>query len=68
MRRSTSVALVAVALIAGVSGFLSATPSSQLPFAPESAAGMTITPAFEGWYENPDGTYSLSFGYYNRNT
>lgn len=23
---------------------------------------------FEGWYRNPDGTYSLSFGYFNRNT
>jgi hypothetical protein len=37
---------------------------------PEPAArdsGLTITPAFEGWYRNPDGTYSLSFGYYNRN-
>ena len=27
-----------------------------------------MTPAYEGWYENADGTYSLSFGYYNRNT
>ena len=26
-----------------------------------------MTPAFEGWYQNPNGTYSLSFGYYNRN-
>ncbi len=68
MRRSTAAALVMSGLVAGVAGLLSATPSSQLPFAPESAAGMTVTPAFEGWYQNPDGTYSLSFGYYNRNT
>jgi len=27
-----------------------------------------VTPVFEGWYRNSDGTYSLSFGYYNRNT
>jgi hypothetical protein len=26
-----------------------------------------VTPAFEGWYRNPDGTLSLSFGYFNRN-
>jgi hypothetical protein len=26
-----------------------------------------VTPAFEGWYPNPDGTFNLSFGYYNRN-
>ena len=30
-------------------------------------SGLTVTPAYEGWYENEDGTYSLSFGYYNRN-
>jgi hypothetical protein len=39
-----------------------------LPLAPGRASGQTVTPAFEGWYRNPDGTYSLSFGYYNRNT
>jgi hypothetical protein len=27
-----------------------------------------VTPAYEGWYQNEDGTYSLSFGYFNRNT
>ena len=25
----------------------------QLPLAPTSASGATVTPAFEGWYENP---------------
>ena len=69
MRRPTSVAIVVAAgLVTGGAAALSATPSPQLPFAPESAAGMTVTPAFEGWYGNPDGTFSLSFGYYNRNT
>jgi len=29
--------------------------------------GESITPAFEGWYRNADGTFSLSFGYMNRN-
>lgn len=41
---------------------------AQAPLAPAAATGQTATPAFEGWYKNPDGTYSLSFGYYNRNT
>lgn len=31
-------------------------------------SGQTVTPAFEGWYENEDGSISYSFGYYNRNT
>ena len=29
--------------------------------------GQGVTPSFEGWYPNPDGTFSLSFGYFNRN-
>ena len=40
----------------------------QIPLPPNSTTGLTVTPAYEGWYENPDGTYSLSFGYFNRNT
>jgi hypothetical protein len=38
------------------------------PLAPAAANGQSATPAFEGWYRNPDGSYSISFGYYNRNT
>jgi hypothetical protein len=30
-------------------------------------SGQSISPSFEGWYKNADGTYSLSFGYLNRN-
>ena len=29
--------------------------------------GMTVAPVFEGWEPNPDGTFSLYFGYMNRN-
>ena len=29
--------------------------------------GQSISPAFEGWTENPDGSYNLLFGYMNRN-
>lgn len=31
------------------------------------AVGQSVTPSFEGWYQNLDGTFSLSFGYMNRN-
>ncbi len=44
------------------------TGAAQIPLAPPAEKGQTATPAFEGWYKNPDGTFSLSFGYYNRNT
>ena len=29
--------------------------------------GQSASPSFEGWYPNADGTFSLSFGYFNRN-
>ncbi len=32
------------------------------------ARGQDVSPTYEGWEGNPDGTYSLFFGYYNRNT
>jgi hypothetical protein len=31
------------------------------------ARGQNVAPTFEGWEHNPDGTYSLVFGYLNRN-
>ena len=40
---------------------------AQRSLAPATASGQTGNPVYEGWYRNPDGTYSLSFGYYNRN-
>jgi hypothetical protein len=42
--------------------------AAQVPLAPVRASGQSATPVFEGWYRNPDGTYSLSFGYFNRNS
>lgn len=41
--------------------------TAQEPLAPVRQSGQTVTPVFEGWYRNPDGTFSLSFGYFNRN-
>ncbi len=52
----------------GVIAFaLPAAASAQQSLAPPSPSGQTVTPAFEGWYQNPDGTFSISFGYFNRN-
>jgi hypothetical protein len=31
------------------------------------AAGQNVAPEFDGWEHNPDGTYSMVFGYLNRN-
>lgn len=29
--------------------------------------GQSVSASFEGWYPNPDGSFSLVFGYFNRN-
>jgi len=42
--------------------------AQQAPLVPVRESGQSVTPAFEGWYRNRDGTYSLSFGYLNRNS
>jgi len=42
---------------------------AQAPYAGEVriARGQDVTPAFEGWMPNPDGTFGMYFGYMNRN-
>ncbi len=32
------------------------------------ARGQDVSPTFEGWEANPDGSFTLYFGYYNRNS
>jgi hypothetical protein len=44
------------------------TQGGALPLEPARKSGASVTPAFEGWYENADGSYSLLIGYYNRNS
>jgi hypothetical protein len=39
----------------------------QLPLQPARDAGQSVIAAFEGWYQNPDGSYTLLVGYFNRN-
>jgi hypothetical protein len=41
--------------------------AQQLPLQPVRESGQGVTPAFEGWYQNPDGSYMLLVGYFNRN-
>jgi hypothetical protein len=42
--------------------------AQSLPLEPLHEAGDSITGAFEGWFPNSDGSYSLLLGYFNRNT
>src|SRR5437868_4219925 len=57
MRRTLLLIVVAASAAAAQGGTLS----------PVRETGQSVTPAYEGWYKNPDGTYSISFGYFNRN-
>jgi len=57
-----AVALVAVACMAG-----SAVLAQQLAMEPLKDSGSNVYPAYEGWYKNDDGTFTLLIGYYNRN-
>ena len=57
------VVILAACWCAGLSGQVPA----QLPMEPTLDSGASITGAFEGWYKNNDGTYSILVGYLNRN-
>jgi len=48
-------------------GFAESLSAQYNPKARRQPTGMGVSPTFEGWYENPDGTYTLSFGYFNLN-
>lgn len=39
----------------------------RLPMEPEHRSGQSITGAFEGWFENKDGSATILVGYFNRN-
>jgi hypothetical protein len=57
----------ALALVMGSAGSLSA-QREGMDLSPNAKFGQTVTPFFEGWYRNPEGTITYSFGYFNRNT
>ena len=65
-RRSAARATLAV-LAAGCVLSGAASSGRQLPIEPLKDSGQNVYPAFEGWYQNADGSYSLLLGYYNRN-
>jgi hypothetical protein len=52
-----------IAVLCAVAGVC----ADQLPLEPPHDSGQSVTGAFEGWFKNPDGSFSLLLGYYNRN-
>ncbi|HKS04849.1 MAG TPA: hypothetical protein VJR92_00930, partial [Gemmatimonadaceae bacterium] len=56
------------AIVVGICTICCATTSgAQYPMTPVKSTGQSVTPVFEGWYRLPNGSYALSFGYFNRN-
>ena len=58
----TVMTAVACSVLAGVGQ-----SPSRLPLEPAKTSGDSVTPSLEGWYQNPDGSFSILLGYYNRN-
>jgi len=56
MKAICTVVLVAFAAVTGV--------SAQIKY----SRGQDVSPTFDGWKVNADGTYTLYFGYFNRNS
>ena len=60
MRRRFCLALT---LVLGVGA-----SAQQLPSEPVRQFGQSVTPAYEGWFTNPDGSHTFLVGYLNRNS
>src|SRR5262245_27527655 len=59
-------------LVLAVASLSTPTVRAQLPgqlpgVEPLHDSGQDVTPAFEGWYKNPDGSFNILLGYHNRN-
>ena len=63
-RPGTALGWCVAAAIAAAGALVSA---QQLPSEPQRQFGTSITGAFEGWFDNPDGSRSFLVGYLNRN-
>jgi hypothetical protein len=50
-------------IVPGIAGAQNTRVDAPIPH----DVGQSVSPSYEGWYQNPDGTRSLVFGYFNRN-
>jgi hypothetical protein len=64
-KRSIIGALTALLATTGVT---LAEAQQNLQLTPLVPRGDIVAPFFDGWYPNPDGSFTLSFGFFNRNT
>ena len=67
MIRNVSVSLILLLFTVGLLSLQAQQPSFNFPGI-QYPKGQDVSPTFDGWQKNPDGTISFWFGYYNRNT
>ena len=65
--RSSLAFRFAFGLSLAIGGAMLSAQSPLLPSTPKKGFGASITPAYDGWYDNADGTHTFLIGYYNRN-
>jgi hypothetical protein len=65
--KGTARHLAALAISGIGSGALLSGRQQPLPSEPARQFGAGVTPSFEGWFDNADGTHSFLVGYLNRN-
>ena len=64
----TTIASIVVVLLANITIVVSANAQqAQRELRPAPPGGLPIVPFMEGWYDNEDGSVTISFGYHNRN-
>jgi hypothetical protein len=67
MDRSVRVSAGLVVCVLVTSALGRASAARQLPLDAAHESGQDVTAAYEGWFRNADGTFSLLVGYFNRN-
>jgi len=65
--RGIGLALLVLALTEATAAVAQEQRPQQWPNSPVPQSGNPVIPWFEGWYDNGDGTFTISFGYLNRN-
>ena len=56
-----------VVLLASLLGAPSVADAQPTPYNLRYSSGQTVQPVFEGWSRNGDGSFTMHFGYFNRN-
>jgi hypothetical protein len=69
---SNKSAVATLVAVAAATGWMmvaagQAPQSGAMPLEPTRERGSSITPAYEGWFPNEDGSFTMLIGYFNRN-